>query len=80
MCSLVLRQNYFIFMENVQKNQEKIMTNQVKLTNPTPFHASIQKVLSGEGSNSDVCLVDEGREDPNTTKSGPSSARQRIAI
>ena len=23
------------------------------------------------------CLVDEGREDPNTTISGPSSARQR---
>ena len=26
------------------------------------------------------CLVDEGREDPNTTISGPSSARQRNAI
>ena len=25
-------------------------------------------------------LVDEGREDPNTTISGPSSARQRNAI
>ena len=25
-------------------------------------------------------LVDEGWEDPNTTKSGPSSARQRNAI
>ena len=26
------------------------------------------------------CLVDEGRKDPNTTISGPSSARQRNAI
>ena len=26
------------------------------------------------------CLVDEGREDPNTTLSGPSSARQQIDI
>ena len=37
------------------------------------------------GSNFDyvfdvVFLVDEGREDPNTTKSGPSLARQRNAI
>ena len=36
------------------------------------------------GSNSDnvfffVFLVAEGKEDPNTTKSGPSSARQRSA-
>ena len=36
------------------------MTNQVKLTNLTPFHASTQKVLSGEGSNCDVFLVDGG--------------------
>ena len=41
----------------------------------------IQKVLS-EGT--DVIffcwfLVDEGREDPNTTKSGPLSTRQRFA-
>ena len=27
-----------------------------------------------------VFLVAEGKEDPNTTKSGPSSARQRSAI
>ena len=27
-----------------------------------------------------IFLVDEGREDPNTTISGPSSARQRSAI
>ena len=27
-----------------------------------------------------VFLVDEGREDPNTTISGPSSAQQRNAI
>ena len=36
------------------------------------------------GSNSaNVCflfLVDDGREDPNNTKSGPSSARQRNVI
>ena len=32
------------------------------------------------GSNFDVFLVDDGRDDPNTTKSGPSSARQRNAI
>ena len=32
------------------------------------------------GSNFDKFLVDDGREDPNTTNSGPSSARQRNAI
>ena len=33
------------------------------------------------GSNFDyVFLVDDGREDPNATISGPSSARQRNAI
>ena len=46
--------------------------------------ARIQKVLS-DGSNSEnVCcflfLVDEVREDPTTTKSGPSSARQQNTI
>ena len=36
-------------------------------------HARIQKVLSeGIHLNSDSFLVDEGRKDPNTTKSGPS--------
>ena len=46
-------------------------------------HARIHKVLS-EGvqlCNSDgLFLFDEGREDPDTTKSGASSARQRNAI
>ena len=47
-------------------------------------HARIQKVLS-RGSNFDgvffgFFLVDEGREDLNTTISGSSSARQRNAI
>ena len=32
-----LKQDYFIFMENFQKNQEKLMKNEVKLTNQTPF-------------------------------------------
>ena len=35
-----------------------------------------------EGSNFDnvfIILVDKGKEDPNTTIGGPSSARQRIA-
>ena len=44
------------------------------------IHARIQKVLSGRGSYCDVFLVDERREDPNTTISGPLSARQRNAI
>ena len=40
----------------------------------------IQKIMS-DGSNLDNgILVDEGWEDPNTTLSGPSSARQRNAI
>ena len=30
-----LKQNYFIFMENFQKNQEKKRNNQVKVTNRT---------------------------------------------
>ena len=44
-------------------------------------HARIQKVLT-EGSAFDNVsfLVVEGREDPNTTISGPSSARQQNAI
>ena len=33
-----LRQNYFIFMENFQKNQRKFINNQVKLTNRTPLY------------------------------------------
>ena len=37
-------------------------------------HARIQKILS------EWALVDEEREDPNTSISGPSSARQRNAI
>ena len=28
-----LRQNHFIFMENLPKNQQRIINNQVKLTN-----------------------------------------------
>ena len=31
-----LKQNYFIFLEKFQKNQEQIINNQVKLTNPPP--------------------------------------------
>ena len=43
--------------------------------------ARIQKVLP-EGSDFDSVffLVDEVRDDPNTTISGPTSARQRNAI
>ena len=44
--------------------------------------ARIQKVLP-EGSDFDVVffsLVDEGRDNPNTTISGPRSARQRNTI
>ena len=33
-----LRQNYFIFMENFQKNLRKLIKNQVKLTNRTPLY------------------------------------------
>ena len=36
--------------------------------------------ISQRGSNNFIVLIDEGREDPNTTKSGPSSALQRNAI
>ena len=49
-------------------------------------HAQIQKVLSELGSNFDKFLCcflvdhDEGREDLNTTISGPLSACQRNAI
>ena len=32
-----LRQNYFIFMENFQKNQEKLTNNQVKIVNQIPL-------------------------------------------
>ena len=47
------------------------------------MHARIQEVLS-EGvqvwERFSFLLVDEGREDANTTLSGPSSAHQRNAI
>ena len=33
-----LRQNYFIFMENFQKNLRKLINNQVELTNRTPLY------------------------------------------
>ena len=33
-----LRQNYFIFTENFQKNLRKLVNNQVKLTNRTPLY------------------------------------------
>ena len=32
-----LSQKYLIFMENFQKNQEKIINNHVKLKHRTPF-------------------------------------------
>ena len=41
------------------------------------LHARIQNILSNCAN---VFLVDKGREDPNTTISGPSSARQWNAI
>ena len=50
------------------------------------LHAQIQKCFARGGgvggrSNSDVvCFFYEGKEDPNSTKSGPSSARQQNAI
>ena len=44
-----------------------------------PIHAGIQKVLSGRGGpNLTLFLVDEWREDANTTISEPSSARQWV--
>ena len=43
------------------------------------YRARIKKVLS-EGSKFNGFFVIESREDPNTTKSGPSSAHQRNAI
>ena len=53
---------------------------QLKLFTLNPETARIQKILS-EGSNFDnvffFILVNEGREDRNTTISGPSSVRQR---
>ena len=33
-----LRQNYFIFMQYFQKNQEQSINNQVKLKNRTPLY------------------------------------------
>ena len=41
------------------------------------LHARIQKILP-RGSN--IFFFDKGKEDPNSTKSGSSSARQRNAI
>ena len=43
-------------------------------------HARIQEVLSEGVQLSHSFLVDEGKEDPNNTISGPPSSRQRNAI
>ena len=43
------------------------------------IHVRFQNVLP-EGSNSDGFFSDKGKEDLNTTKSGPSLAHQRNAI
>ena len=45
------------------------------------IHGQIQKVFFRVGpSLTTFLLVDEGKEDPNATINGPSSARQRNAI
>ena len=44
------------------------------------MHARIQKVLSEGPKFDNVFLVGEGKEDPNNTINGPSSARQRNAV
>ena len=55
--------------------------NQCHKKSFAPLHARIQKVLSEGGPTlTTFFLVDEGREDPSTIISGPSSARQRNAI
>ena len=53
-----LRQNYFIFMENFQKNLEKLINiiNQVKLTNQTPF-VKLNPLSRNPGSGSTPGLV-----------------------
>ena len=76
----------FFFFKKSGKQRELFFT--VKLPNfiviiLRVYHAWIQKVLStgAQLCNSDVFLcfflVDEGREDPKTTKCEQSSARQR---
>ena len=42
--------------------------------------ADPESFVRGGPTRTRVFLVDEGREDPNTTISGPSSAHQRNAI
>ena len=57
--------------QTIKSLQNILLWNQLKVNDP---HARTQKVLS-EGSNPGnvffVCLVDEGRENLNTTKTGP---------
>ena len=51
-------------------------------TRPEREHALIQKIFVRGGPTMTAFYYSfaEGREDPNTTISGPSSARQRISI
>ena len=56
------------------------MKKRIKITSTeTDIHERIQSFVRG-GPTLTFFLVEEENEDPNTTKSGPSLARQRNAI
>ena len=61
--------SYLIFVENWERYVSKFVV----------CMRGSRKFCQG-GPTVTFFLVDEGREDPNTTISGPSSARQRSAI
>ena len=64
----------------MNKNKKHGKYSKISNTFLLLLHAQIQKVLSEGGPTLTFFLVDEMREDPNSTKSGPSSARQNNAI
>ena len=80
-CTIFLQRNIAIFIVTPRLSPTKCCHRDCYCTYfLIKQHARFRKVLS-KGSNFDnVFLVEEGREDPNITKSGPSSACQRNAI
>ena len=58
----------------------KILVQTIVNSKKNAPHARIKICFQRGPTLTNFFIVDEGREDPNSTKSGPSSARQRSAI
>ena len=60
----------------------RLICTSILCADPESFVRAVPVFFLGGGGGVNVVflVVDEGRKDPNITKSGPSSARQRNAI